>query len=164
PVTHRNLVITADKRKSWFDFTPNDRSLCATPLHYGQALKGVLFTPLLLGGSVAYPDRTVDYDVLSWLADLQPTWLDASPALLINLLDRAEARREAPLHHCLRFIRSGAAPLPLAVRQGLEEVFGVPVLEDGDIGSQFHRTGEPQTGHSRQTFVARGRNSRRGWA
>jgi len=53
PVTHRNLVITADKRKSWFDFTPNDRSLCATQLHYGQALKGVLFTPLLLGGSVA---------------------------------------------------------------------------------------------------------------
>src|SRR4029079_13503814 len=64
PVTHRNLVITADKRKSWFDFTPNDRSLCATPLHYGQALKGDLFTPLLLGGSVAYPDRAVDYDVL----------------------------------------------------------------------------------------------------
>ena len=129
PVTHRNLVTTADKRKSWFDFTPNDRSLCATPLHYGQALKGVLFTPLLLGGSVAYPDRAVDYDVLSWLADLEPTWLDASPALLMNLLERAMAQREAPLRHCLRFIRSGAAPLPLAVRQGLEEVFGVPVLE-----------------------------------
>ena len=129
PVTHRNLVITADKRKSWFDFTPNDRSLCATPLHYGQALKGVLFTPLLLGGSVAYPDRAVDYDVLSWLADLEPTWLDASPAFLMNLLERAVAQREAPWRHCLRFIRSGAAPLPLAVRQGLEEVFGVPVLE-----------------------------------
>ena len=51
------------------------------------------------------------------------------PAFHINLLERALAQREVPLRHCLRFIRSGSAPLPVAVRQGLEEVFGVPVLE-----------------------------------
>ena len=47
----------------------------------------------------------------------------------MNLLERALERRGAPLRHYLRFIRSGSAPLPSAVRQGLEKVFGVPVLE-----------------------------------
>jgi acyl-CoA synthetase (AMP-forming)/AMP-acid ligase II/thioesterase domain-containing protein/acyl carrier protein len=129
PFTHRNLTITSEKRKAWFNFTPHDRAICVNPLYYGQALKGILFTPLLLGGSVIFPDRSADGDIFSWLVDLQPTWLDASPAFHMNLLERARARRETPLRHCLRFIRSGAAPLPAAVRQGLEEVFGVPVLE-----------------------------------
>ena len=115
--------------KILFDLTPDDRAFCATPLYYSQALKGMLFTSLLLGGSVACPDPASNGDVLSSLADLQPTWLAAGPAFLVNLLERALARRGAPLLHYLRFIRSGAAPLPLAVRQGLEEVFGVPVLE-----------------------------------
>jgi acyl-CoA synthetase (AMP-forming)/AMP-acid ligase II/thioesterase domain-containing protein/acyl carrier protein len=128
PVTHRNLMSTADKRRVWFNFTPEDRAICVTPLYYGQALKGTLLTPLLLGGSVACPDRA-DGDILSWLAGLRPTWLDAVPAFHMNLLERALAQREVPLRHCLRFIRSGSAPLPVAVRQGLEEVFGVPVLE-----------------------------------
>ena len=129
PLTHRNLAITADERRLLFSLTSDDRALCATPLYYSQALKGALFTSLLLGGSVACPDRAADGDVLRWLADLQPTWLGAGPAFHMNLLERALAPREAPLRHCLRFIRSGAAPLPLAVRHGLEEVFGVPVLE-----------------------------------
>jgi oxalate---CoA ligase len=129
PLTHRNLAITADKRRLLFKLTADDRALCATPLYYSQALKGALFTSLLIGGSVACPDRAADGDVLLWLADLQPTWLPAAPAFLRNLLDRVLAQREVPVGHRLRFIRSGAAPLPLAVRQGLEEMLGVPVLE-----------------------------------
>jgi acyl-CoA synthetase (AMP-forming)/AMP-acid ligase II/thioesterase domain-containing protein/acyl carrier protein len=129
PLTHRNLTFTADKRTFLFNLTADDRALCATPLYYSQALKGMLLTSLLLGGSVACPDRAVNRDVVSWVTDLQPTWLAAGPTFLMNLLERALTRRGAPLRHCLRFIRSGAAPLSSAVRQGLEEVFGVPVLE-----------------------------------
>jgi acyl-CoA synthetase (AMP-forming)/AMP-acid ligase II len=62
------------------------------------------------------------------VTDLQPTWIAAVPTFLVNLLERATARQQLP-RHCLRFIRSGAAPLPLVVRLGLEQVFGVPVLE-----------------------------------
>ena len=38
PVTHRNLVIGADRRRGWFNLTPDDRTLCAMPLHYAQGL------------------------------------------------------------------------------------------------------------------------------
>ena len=128
PLTHRNLIITAKKRASLFELTADDRALCATPLYYSQALKASLLTPLLLGGSVAIPDPASDSDVISWIIDLQPTWIAAGPTFLVNLLDRAIARRQ-PFHHRLRFIRSGAAALPASVRQGLEQVFGIPVLE-----------------------------------
>src|SRR5262249_18625728 len=108
--------------------TPDDRALCATPLYYSQALKGALFTSLLVGGSVACPNRA-DGDVLTWLAELQPTWVAAGPAFFMHLLERATAQEgQTPRHH-LRFMRSGAAPLPLALCRGLEEVFGVPVLD-----------------------------------
>ena len=118
PVTHRNLAITADNRRFLFNLTPDDRAFCVTPLYYSQALKGALFTSLLLGGSVACPDLRSNGDVLSSLADLQPTWLPAGPAFLVNLLERALERRGAPLRHYLRFIRSGSAPASLGGAPG----------------------------------------------
>ena len=121
-------MATADKRRFWYNLTSEDRALCATPLYYSQALREMLFTPLLLGASVACPNRGISGDTIGWLADLQPTWLAAGPTFYMNLLETARSHG-APLSHCLRFIRSGTAPLPLAVRSGLEELFGVPVLE-----------------------------------
>jgi acyl-CoA synthetase (AMP-forming)/AMP-acid ligase II len=129
PVTHRNLIATAERRRHWFDLSPDDRALCTVPLYYAQALKSALFTPLLVGGSLACPDRPTDGDFLNWLVDLQPTWYVAGPTFHNAVLERVLTRRGTPPRHCLRFIRSGAAPLPAAVHQGLEEVFGVPVLE-----------------------------------
>jgi acyl-CoA synthetase (AMP-forming)/AMP-acid ligase II/thioesterase domain-containing protein len=129
PLTHRILTSTAEKRALLFNLTVDDRALCAAPLYYSQALKGTLLTPLLRGGSVACPDSTVDRDALMRVIDLRPSWIAAGPVFFANLLERALARRGAPLHHSLRFMTSSAAPLSFAVRQGLEEVFGIPVLE-----------------------------------
>jgi acyl-CoA synthetase (AMP-forming)/AMP-acid ligase II len=129
PVTHRNLVIGADRRRVWFNLTPDDRTLCAMPLHYAQGLRGELFPPLLVGGSIACPNRDAGGDIIDWLADLRPTcYAGTGQAFHLSVLERAQARQRA-LRHCLRFIRSGGAPLSAAVRQGLEQVFGVPVLE-----------------------------------
>jgi len=129
PVTHRNLVTAAARRRFWFDLTPADRALCAMPLYYSQGLKGELFPSLLIGGSVACPDRGSDADIVDWLDELQPTWYaGAGQTFHMTVLERALTRQGA-LRHCLRFIRSGGAPLSAALRKRLEEVFGVPVLE-----------------------------------
>jgi acyl-CoA synthetase (AMP-forming)/AMP-acid ligase II/thioesterase domain-containing protein len=129
PVTHRNLVTAAARRRFWFNLTPADRALCTMPLHYSQGLKGELFPSLLIGGSVACPDRDSDADIVDWLAELQPTWYaGAGQTFHMTVLERALTRQGA-LRHCLRFIRSGGAPLSAALRKRLEEVFGVPVLE-----------------------------------
>jgi oxalate---CoA ligase len=76
PMTHRNIIATAQRFRFWFDLTENDRPLCALPLYYAHGLKGPLMAPLLLGASVALPVPEPDSDIIGLLADLQPTWID----------------------------------------------------------------------------------------
>ena len=128
PVTHGNLVINAERRRQWFNLTPDDRGLSVMPFYYGQGLKAGLVTPLLLGATIVFPDRDADGDIVNWLADLQPTWYDSAGQLFhTSVLECARKRKGAPLHHFLRFILS--AGLSAAVRQALEDTFCVPVLE-----------------------------------
>jgi oxalate---CoA ligase len=128
-VTHRNLLAMAERLQHWFALTPQDRALCVMPLYYAQGLKTALFVPLILGGSLACPSRTDGSDFFSWLSDLEPTWYSAGPTFHRAVEERARARGQTGFRHTLRFIQSASAPLPEAVRDGLEKSFGVPVLD-----------------------------------
>jgi oxalate---CoA ligase len=127
-VSHRNLLATASGIQAWFALTPRDRVLCVMPLYYAIGLKIALFTPLISGGSVACPSRSSEGDLFSWLAELEPTWYSAGPTIHRSVLDRGRALGDRSFRHNLRFVHSGAAPLPDAVHDGLEALFGVPVL------------------------------------
>jgi acyl-CoA synthetase (AMP-forming)/AMP-acid ligase II/acyl carrier protein len=128
PVTNRHLVVNAYRRRCWFNITPDDRALSEMPLYYAQGLKSGLFTPLLVGASVVCRDYEADGDIIDRFRHLRPTFYDAAgQAFHMTVLECARKRQGAPLRHCLRFISS--VGLSAAVRQGLEEVFGVPVLE-----------------------------------
>jgi acyl-CoA synthetase (AMP-forming)/AMP-acid ligase II/thioesterase domain-containing protein/acyl carrier protein len=129
PVSHRNLVSMAMRQQHWFALTPQDRALCAVPLYYAHGVKSLLFTPLILGGSTACPERSTGLQILEWLADLEPTWFSAGPTFHQAILERIQAQGGAVPRHCLRFIQNGGAPMAAAVREGLEHAFGVPVLE-----------------------------------
>jgi oxalate---CoA ligase len=129
PVTHRNLLVTAAAIQKWFALTPDDRVLCVMPLYYALGLRVALFTSLLTGGSVSCPARSSESDVLTGLTDLAPTWYSAGPTLHRAVLERARSIGRGGFRHSLRFVHSGAAPLPDAVHDGLEEVFDVPVLQ-----------------------------------
>ena len=75
------------------------------------------------------PERKADDDIIDWLVDLQPTWYHGGQSFFIDVLERLQKRQGMPLRHRLRFIRSGGAPLSATVRQQIEEVLSVPVLE-----------------------------------
>jgi acyl-CoA synthetase (AMP-forming)/AMP-acid ligase II/thioesterase domain-containing protein/acyl carrier protein len=128
-VTHRNLLAMAERLLHWFALTPRDRALSVMPLYYAQGLKTALFVPLILGGSLACPSRTNGTDFFSWLAELAPTWYSAGPTFHRTVEERARSRGASGFRHTLRFIQSASAPLPEAVREGLETSFGVPVLD-----------------------------------
>ena len=128
PLTHGNYVVSAEREKHWFNLTPDDRSLCIAPLYYSRAIKQDLITMLLVGGSVACPAPDPDEDFIDWLVSLKPTWFVGGPTYYLTALERARARTEIPRLRSLRFLRVGSAPLSLAMRAEIEEVFGVPVL------------------------------------
>ena len=66
---------------------------------------------------------------LGWLAEFQPTWHTATPAMHQAVLVRAAHHPEVLAQHRLRFIRSSGASLLPQVQAQLEGAFHVPVVE-----------------------------------
>jgi len=129
PASHGNMVASAARVQSWFDLTPADRCLSVSPVCYAHGLHVTVFTPLITGGSVAFPLNPTSLDVNEWLGDLRPTWYSAGPTLHRFMLDKTKSLSNVRSIHHLRFVVSGGAPLTPELREGLSASLGVPVLE-----------------------------------
>ena len=129
PVTHENLLVTADKMRQRFNLSPEDRTAFVLPGYYGAAIKISLLAPLLLGGSVALPITRHVQDLAAWVPELCPTWLWGNPTFFQAVLDRLRSGAETKLTHSLRFVVSGTAYLSPTLRAELEAMLGVPVLQ-----------------------------------
>jgi oxalate---CoA ligase len=129
PVTHENLLVTAEKMQQWFNLSSDDRTAFVLPGYYGAAIKISLLAPLLLGGSVGLPTPRHVQDLVEWIPDLCPTWLWGNPTFFQAVLDRLRSRAGIKLTHSLRFVVSGTTYLPPTLRAELEETLGVPVLQ-----------------------------------
>jgi oxalate---CoA ligase len=129
PVTHENLLVTAEKMQLWFNLSREDRTAFVLPGHYGAAIKISLLAPLLLGGSVGLPTTIQVEDLTEWLPELCPTWLWANPTFFQAVLDRLRAQGGSDFTHTLRFVVSGTAYLPTQLRTELEATLAVPVLQ-----------------------------------
>ena len=90
PITHGNLIATAQKFGSVYRLTAHDRAACILPLYYAAGLKTGVFAPLMLGASVAFPPAGRVFDVAEWLDVVKPTYLVA-PSFLNGILDRLRA-------------------------------------------------------------------------
>ena len=129
PRSHRNMLAAAAMFQIWFKLTPLDCCLSVSPVSHGQGLVVTVFTPLLTGGTVAFPADPSRFDYEEWFNTLKPTWYTGSPALHRMILDHTKSRADAKTGHSLRFILSGGAPLPADIRDGLEQTLGLPVLD-----------------------------------
>jgi oxalate---CoA ligase len=129
PFSHRNMLAAAARLRDWFEWAPGDRCLCANPVFYSHGLKVTVFTPLLTGGTVAFPVDPAQFDFAAWFIALRPTWYSTGPTLHRLIFDKAKSRPDAKSGHSLRIILSGGAPLPRNVLEGLQGALGVPVVE-----------------------------------
>jgi oxalate---CoA ligase len=129
PFSHRNMLAASARVQSWFGLTPSDRCLSVSPICYSHGLKVTVFTPLITGGSVAFPLSPSSLDVDEWLGVLKPTWYSAGPTLHRFMFDKTKALPHVRSIHNLRFVVSGGAPLTREVREGLSAALGAPVLE-----------------------------------
>ena len=129
PFSHANMLAAAARVQLWFGLTPADRCLSVSPICYSHGLKVTVFTPLITGGSVAFPASPSSLDVDEWLGALKPTWYSAGPMLHRFMFDKTKALLNTRSIHGLRFVVSGGASLSQEVREGLSAALGVPVLE-----------------------------------
>ncbi|KJS79279.2 MAG: acyl-CoA synthetase [Pseudomonas sp. BICA1-14] len=129
PFTHRNMLTAARKWQRWFGLDAGDRCLCVSAPYYSHGLKVTILTPLLTGGSVAFPLSPAVVDLHEWFESLRPSWYSAGPALHRAILEAASAHPEGLGTQRPRFASSGGAPLGQDIIDAFEQTMGFPLLE-----------------------------------
>jgi amino acid adenylation domain-containing protein len=129
PLTHASVCLSAHNAGRVLSLTSSDRLLNVLPLFHAHGLISGLLTALAAGSSVIC---TTGFDAVSffgWMKELRPTWYTAVPTIHRALLSAAEQNPQRARPSSLRVIRSASASLAPAILEGLEAMFGVPVLE-----------------------------------
>ncbi|HWQ02112.1 MAG TPA: AMP-binding protein [Gaiellaceae bacterium] len=139
PLTHRQLGVSARNVAQTLQLSSADRCLNIMPLFHIHGLVAALLASLDAGGSVACCPGFHQLHFFDWLDELKPTWYTAVPTMHAAVVARARDRRETLTDHRLRLIRSSSASLPVPVLEGLEETFGVPVIEAYGMTEAAHQ-------------------------
>jgi oxalate---CoA ligase len=129
PLSHRHLLLSTANLQPVLRLSAADRNLNVLPFYHIHGFMSGLLLPLSRGASVVCTPGFSAGHFLGWLAEYQPTWYSVSPALHQAILALATEKPAAVPLASLRFVRSGSAPLPLAVIQALENTLHVPVIE-----------------------------------
>jgi acyl-CoA synthetase (AMP-forming)/AMP-acid ligase II len=137
PLTHTNVLRSAQHIASHYGLTPADRSLIVLPLFHGHGLIGAALATLVSGGAVIVPPRFSASRFWKSFRSHRASWYSAVPTIHQILLERADA--DGAPHGGARFIRSCSEALAPAVLSALERRFGAPVVEAYGITEAAHQ-------------------------
>jgi acyl-CoA synthetase (AMP-forming)/AMP-acid ligase II/acyl carrier protein len=138
PLTHRNLTASAAHIGETLRLAESDVCLNAMPLFHIHGLVAGVLASLAAGGSAVCTPAFDALQFLGWLERWNPSWYTAVPTMHQAILAEVQ-RGTKPSVGKLRFIRSSSAALPPSVMAGLEEVFGVPVVESYGMTEAAHQ-------------------------
>jgi acyl-CoA synthetase (AMP-forming)/AMP-acid ligase II len=139
PLTHANLLASANNIRATLRLTQDDRCLNIMPLFHIHGLVAAVLATLAAGGSVY---ATQGFNALRFFAQLEeakPSWYTAVPTMHQAILGRAGRNAELIRANPLRFIRSSSASLPVPVFHALEEAFSCPVIEAYAMTENAHQ-------------------------
>ena len=143
PLTHRNLVVSAQNIVDTYELTEDDVSLCVMPLFHIHGLVASTLSTLFSGGVVVVPPRFNALDFWPAVEAHHVTWYSAVPTMHQALLNRSKRKAGSEAietaNRNLRFIRSCSAPFPAEILTDMEETFGVPVLEAYGMTEAAHQ-------------------------
>lgn len=128
PLTQRGEVGEALHRVAHWKFTARDCAICVAPPYTASALRRTLFPMFAAGGRVVCPSSLVPERLYAWLAEFEPTFYAAGPAVHQSLLDVVE-RLGGPPAHKLRFVISGTTALGRETHLRFEAALGVPLIQ-----------------------------------
>jgi oxalate---CoA ligase len=139
PLTHRNLVASAAHVAAALRLHPSDRCLSVMPLFHIHGIVGAVLSSLTAGATVHCTNGFQSPLFLDWLERSEATWYTAVPTMHQAILARARDAGTCRPRSRLRFVRSSSAALPLHVADGLEGVFGVPVVDSYGMTEAAHQ-------------------------
>ena len=106
----------------------DDVALAFLPLYHIYGLNVVLNPSLIKGGTVVLMPRFEMKTAFKMLQQENVTWLPAGPTV-INALADAAAQGDFPLHHRVRYTKSGAAPLAVEMAARYTLHTGIPIVQ-----------------------------------
>jgi len=139
PLTHTNLLASARHTGATLQLQPGDRCLNVMPLFHIHGLVACLLASLGAGGSTVCLGAFGAERFPDWLEQWKPSWYSAVPTMHQAILAHAQDRPHPLVRNSLRFIRSSSAALPPPVMAGLEQTFGVPVIESYGMTEAAHQ-------------------------
>jgi acyl-CoA synthetase (AMP-forming)/AMP-acid ligase II len=130
PLAHHLICKVARRVCSTFGFTAADRCLHIAPYYHTMGVFGNFIAPLCAGGTVICTQDFIVPDLVPLLKTYRPTFYSAGPAVHRAILRELKKVPPEELRgHSLRFIRSASAALSDQVRDELEQVLGIPLIE-----------------------------------
>lgn len=139
PLTHGALAASTGNIAATLSLSADDRCLNLMPLFHIHGLVASILASLARAGSVFCCPAFNPLKAFSWLDDSAATWFSAVPTFHQTLLARAARNQEVVARTRLRFIRSSSSSLPPTVMAGLEQLFGVPVVEAYGMTEAAHQ-------------------------
>ncbi len=130
PLTQKQICKSVMSISPELPCSERDKSLHIVPHFHLLGVIGTLLVPLQRGGTVICIRNFIPSDFPSLLANERPTFYIAGPAHHQAILNELKKVPHGELkNHSLRYIRSISAPLLASVRQELETLLEVPVIE-----------------------------------
>jgi long-chain acyl-CoA synthetase len=126
-LSHRNILADAHANTLVIEAVREDVFVTASPLFHVFGFTNVMLTGLLAGGTLVLIKRFSPSALLEAITRYRVTFLAAVPTMyqmMLTLLPSAEYDLSS-----LRVCHSGAAPMPVAVFERIEALFGAPVQE-----------------------------------
>jgi long-chain acyl-CoA synthetase len=126
-LTASNLASNVMQCVEYVGFSMNDTLLGVLPQFHSFGLTVLTLLPLSVGAPVVYTARFSPKKLLDLMREHRPTAFIAIPSMYAALLHAKSATAED--FKSLKYIVSGAEPLPEAVFDGFRERFGVTITE-----------------------------------
>ena len=150
PLTHANLMASADNVAQTLELEQHDCCLNVMPLFHIHGLVAALLASLSSGGTVICTTGFHGPSFFQWLTTLSPTWYTAVPTMHQTVVQRAKT--DGAPEHRLRFARSSSASLAPQTLAELETLLKVPVVEAYGMTEAAHQiASSPVTGGRRRT-------------
>lgn len=139
PLTHHNIVTSAESIARTLEFSETDRGLNIMPLFHIHGLIAGLLAPLSRGGEIFCTPGFNALKFFAWMEESKPTWYTAVPTMHQAILARAGHNKDIIARHPLRFVRSSSASMPPQVIGELEAIFHAPVIEAYGMTEASHQ-------------------------
>ena len=137
PLKHRNLAVSCENIAATYDLKANDVSLCVMPLFHIHGLVASTLSSFMTGGTVVVPNKFNPMSFWRTIREHNVTWYTCVPT--IHQLSTARLNEKPEGIEKLRFVRSCSSALSPTLKEKLENLLQVPVLEAYGMTEASHQ-------------------------